>query len=75
MVRSDSFRGRGIFRPEKIEALLNQHTAGQVGHGWLLWRIINIERWQQVSFDDFSSTAEHYGHTAPTAEEPAMVCT
>ncbi len=60
MLRSRSFTQRGIFRPDKVEALLEQHCQNRMDHAWLLWRVINIERWLQVFFDDFQASCEKH---------------
>ncbi|MCH9023383.1 MAG: asparagine synthase (glutamine-hydrolyzing), partial [Planctomycetes bacterium] len=49
---SRSLRDRGFFRPEKLEAILDQHWTGKKDHAWLIWRILNIETWMKLFFDD-----------------------
>jgi asparagine synthase (glutamine-hydrolysing) len=63
MLRSRSFTERGIFRADKVEALLEQHCSGRMDHAWLLWRVINIERWMQVFFDDFQNSCDKHVHS------------
>lgn len=57
---SSRFVQRGIFREDKVEARLKEHCAGQKDHAWLLWRIINIEKWLQVFHDDFISSCQRH---------------
>lgn len=60
MLRSRSFTQRGIFRPDKVEVLLDQHCRDLRDHAWLLWRVINIERWLQVFIDDFPGSCQKH---------------
>ena len=63
MIRSGPFRSRGLFHPDKVETLMNQHLAERTDHAWLLWRIVNIERWLGVFHDDFAHTCrQHLNH-------------
>ena len=42
---------RGLFRPEYVQRLLNEHQRGFADHGDLLWGLISIELWQQAFID------------------------
>jgi len=58
MIRSQKFKNRDIFYPDKVETLLNRHCADKINHAWLLWRIANIERWLQIFADDFNHACQ-----------------
>jgi len=53
MISSKPFIQRNIFQPDKVQTLLQQHCTGQADHAWLLWRVVNTERWMQVYTDNF----------------------
>jgi len=53
MITSKTFTQRNIFQPDKVQTLLQQHCTGQADHAWLLWRIVNTERWMQAYTDNF----------------------
>jgi asparagine synthase (glutamine-hydrolysing) len=38
----------GIFRPEPIERLLNQHMDGRVDHSYRLWLLLGLEIWHEI---------------------------
>ncbi|MBL4760995.1 MAG: asparagine synthase (glutamine-hydrolyzing) [Mariprofundaceae bacterium] len=42
---SDSFAGRGIFKPEKVLELLRLHQSGMYELGHRLWSLIVLEMW------------------------------
>jgi len=42
---SDSFAGRGIFKPEKALELLRLHQSGTYELGHRLWSLIVLEIW------------------------------
>jgi asparagine synthase (glutamine-hydrolysing) len=43
-------RGRGLFRPEAVTALLDQHDAG-TDHSTRLWALIQFELWHRMFVD------------------------
>jgi len=55
-----SFREHHLFRPDKAQALLQEHCKGIADHSWLLWRIMNIEKWLTIFFDNFDSTCRKH---------------
>src|SRR5581483_7623501 len=36
---------RGLFRPEAIRQIFNEHRAGYRDHGNRIWRLLNLELW------------------------------
>ena len=38
----------GIFDPEAVHRLIDQHVSGQANHEWLLWSILTTTVWQDV---------------------------
>lgn len=43
---------RGIFRPEAIQSLLDDHTHGRVDHGQRIWALFVLELWLQMFLDE-----------------------
>ena len=43
--------GRGLFRPEAVRRLCNEHRAKSRDHGNRIWRLLNFEIWQRVMID------------------------
>lgn len=60
LIGGSSFRQRGIFHPAKVEKLLDDHCAGKADHAWLLWRVMNVEKWLQVFHDDFAGACRRH---------------
>lgn len=42
---------RGLFRPDSLERLFREHTAGHRDHGNRIWRLLNLELWQRIFLD------------------------
>jgi len=57
---SQSFQQRGLFHSEKVSALLDLHCRDQADHSWLLWRILNIEKWSQLYLDNFTASCQNH---------------
>ncbi len=38
-------RGRGIFRPEQVEQMINEHTSSTRDHAYRLWALLMFELW------------------------------
>lgn len=43
-----SFLGRGIFRPEALHGLVNDHLSGRADHRHRLWALLILARWLDV---------------------------
>jgi asparagine synthase (glutamine-hydrolysing) len=39
--------GRGLFRPEVVQELLESHVSGQFDHSYRLWALLVLELWQR----------------------------
>jgi asparagine synthase (glutamine-hydrolysing) len=47
---------RGLFRPQVLNRLFDEHTAGRRDHGNRIWRLLNLELWLRVCVEqDFGS--------------------
>lgn len=44
-------RQRGVFRPEGVESLLEEHAAGAADHGARLWSLLCFELWAREFLD------------------------
>src|SRR5207302_1360170 len=47
MLTSARFRQRGIFRPERVERILEDHAQGKRDYSMWIWCMINFELWNQ----------------------------
>ncbi len=54
--------GRGYFDPARIEAMLDEHVAGQINHGKRIWALMTLELWHQLFVD--TDPAEWSGMSA-----------
>ncbi len=42
---------RGYFRPEYIQKVVDEHTAGKVNHRLMIWSLLSFEWWNRVFLD------------------------
>lgn len=42
---------RGLFNPEVLQRMVNEHRAGQWNHADRLWLLLNLELWQRIFLD------------------------
>jgi asparagine synthase (glutamine-hydrolysing) len=55
------FVEHGIFRPEYVRKITDEHLAGRVDHNYRLWILINLEFWYR-SFIDGESVETQREH-------------
>ena len=48
---SESFRARGLFRPDYVKDILDQHCSGAARHDTRLWALLNLELWYRMWID------------------------
>lgn len=48
---NDTLRRRGLFNPDFVEGLLDEHEAGFADHGSLIWGLLSVELWYRVFVD------------------------
>jgi len=48
---------RGLFRPSKVEKVIDQHAHGTADHRLLIWSLLCLEWWQKHFVDDWAATA------------------
>ena len=48
---SQSFRDRGLFRPDYVRDLLDQHCSGVARHDTRLWALLMLELWYRMWID------------------------
>ena len=58
IISSNALKSRDIFQPDKVRTIFDQHCSGQADHAWLLWRVINLERWLETYFDNFDQNTK-----------------
>jgi|WetSurMetagenome_2_1015567.scaffolds.fasta_scaffold00614_11 asparagine synthase (glutamine-hydrolysing) len=51
LIRSASFRNRGMIVPEKAEALFKQHLKGKIDISKEIWKWIHLENWYREYID------------------------
>jgi asparagine synthase (glutamine-hydrolysing) len=42
---------RGLFRPERVRALINEHRAGRCDWSYQIWQLLTLELWMQTFLD------------------------
>ena len=42
---------RGLFKPEAVKRLFDEHRAGRRDHGNRIWRLLNLELWHRVMIE------------------------
>jgi asparagine synthase (glutamine-hydrolysing) len=50
-VLGDRAKSRGLFRPEAVKRLVDNHNAGTEKHDERLWMLVNWEIWQRIFLD------------------------
>jgi asparagine synthase (glutamine-hydrolysing) len=48
---SHAARGRGLFRPETVQTLLDEHAEGRRRHHHRLWALLFLELWFRMWID------------------------
>ena len=43
--------GRGLFRPEAVRQLVEEHVTSRWDHAYRLWSLLCLELWQQTFLD------------------------
>jgi asparagine synthase (glutamine-hydrolysing) len=61
-LRSRSFLDRGLFSPQGVQTLIDEHISGRQDRGELLWMLVNFELW-----------ARRFGSSMASATEPQTV--
>jgi asparagine synthase (glutamine-hydrolysing) len=51
---------RGIFRPEIVRRLVDEHRSGQHDWSMQLWQFLTLELWMQVFLDGRAQEFEHH---------------
>lgn len=50
-VLSDKALGRGLFKPERVRAIIDQHVEGRMDHSHRLWSLLMLELWFERFID------------------------
>ncbi len=48
------FVDNGIFEPQTVQRIIDEHMAGSVNHDYRLWILINLEFWHRLYFENES---------------------
>jgi asparagine synthase (glutamine-hydrolysing) len=51
-----SIKRRGLFRPERIRAMIREHRERRENHAHRLWTLMVVERWMQAHLDRTGTT-------------------
>ncbi|HET7037832.1 MAG TPA: asparagine synthase (glutamine-hydrolyzing) [Thermomicrobiaceae bacterium] len=51
ILATDVLRQRGLFVPEYVASLLDEHERGFADHGQLIWGLLGVELWQRQYLD------------------------
>jgi len=51
LIRSESFKNRGIFNIEFVEKIYEEHLNSEHNHQMFIWQVINLELWFRIFFD------------------------
>jgi asparagine synthase (glutamine-hydrolysing) len=51
ILSSNSLQQRGLFNPDYVNRLLEEHFLGAADHGFLLWGLLNVELWHRIFID------------------------
>lgn len=60
---------RGLFRPEILHRLMDEHRAGAVDNSNRIWRLVNLELWHRIFIDADPAYRLPYNH------EPELMVT
>jgi len=50
LLSEKSFK-RGIFQPETVKRMFDNHVAGKEDNGWQLWTLLMLELWFESFID------------------------
>jgi len=53
-LESPSFSDRGLFRPEVVRRMLEEHGSRRHNHSHRLWALFVLEHWMRLNFDEVS---------------------
>jgi asparagine synthase (glutamine-hydrolysing) len=68
LLRSRSFRERGLFRQDQVTKLLDDNYAGRHDNAVKLWQLLVLELWHRVFID--GGVANDSGEPLPVIESP-----
>ena len=51
LLSAPQVRNRGMFRPEAVQCLIDEHRSGRQDWSMQLWQLVTLELWMQVFLD------------------------
>jgi asparagine synthase (glutamine-hydrolysing) len=51
LLADETVKRRGLFNPEYVARLLNDHDSGFADHSFLIWGLLNVELWYRAYMD------------------------
>jgi asparagine synthase (glutamine-hydrolysing) len=66
LLQSDRLRRQGLFRPERVERLMDEHESATADHGRALWALLMFQMWHD-RFATASGNALAEARTAAVA--------
>jgi len=72
LIQDSRLAAEGFFRPEAMQAMLDEHVGGAVDHNYRLWLLLNLELWYRMFMDGagqgaLNATLEEHLQPAATA--------
>ena len=62
---SQRARGRGYFKPERVDHLVQEHIAGRADYSFQLWSLLMLELWQREFVDTCPEAVNHTLRASP----------
>ncbi|HTV09554.1 MAG TPA: asparagine synthase (glutamine-hydrolyzing) [Candidatus Aquilonibacter sp.] len=60
LLSPETVRRRGLFQPDYVQRLLNEHDAKTADHGSLIWGLLSVELWHRAFLDSGRPKCSHH---------------
>jgi asparagine synthase (glutamine-hydrolysing) len=71
LLSASQVRNRGMFRPESVQRLIDEHRSGRQDWSMQLWQLVTLELWMQVFLDGKGERFESQLPQVAAAQETA----